>query len=257
MNGEKMIGVVGGLGPYAGLDLVRKIFDETQANTDQEHLPVLLLSASGDVADRTEFLLGRADTNPAHALCRIVRQLESAGADVVGMPCNTAHAPPILDVLLSELRKADSRAVFVHMIDEVKAFLREHHPELRKVGLLCTTGTCASGIYDALVKGQGSETIRLDETFQQLVHSAMYDPASGIKAQAGPVSDKARQRLLDGVEHLRQKGAEAVVLGCTEIPLAVTEKTIGDLTVIDPTRVLARALIREAAPGKLKPLEKG
>ena len=97
MNERQCIGVVGGLGPYAGLDLVRKIFDRTRADHDQDHLPVMLYSFPGDIPVRPEFLLGLTRENPGEAIGDIMARMAEAGATIIGMPCNTAHSPRILD----------------------------------------------------------------------------------------------------------------------------------------------------------------
>jgi len=247
-----MIGVVGGLGPYAGLDLVRKIFDETDARTDQDHLPVAMLSVPASIPDRTEFLLDKTDVNPAHRVADLIRQLESIGATVVGIPCNTVHAPPILDIVLADLAEAGSTVKLIHMITEVKHWIEEEHPVVKTVGVLATTGTCLAGVYKGVFESGGLAAVCPDEAAQQDVHDAIYDPAHGIKAQSGPATEQARKALLRAAQHLRERGAEAIVLGCTEIPLAITESELEGTPVIDATRVLARALVREAAPEKLR-----
>lgn len=249
-----MIGVVGGVGPYAGLDLVAKIFDQTEASADQDHLPLALLSAPAGIPDRTEFLLGYAKDSPAPALARVILDLEAIGATVVGIPCNSAHAPPIFDVIREELAQAGSRVKLVHMIEEAAEFVRAMHPDLRTVGVLSTTGTRQTGVYAATLGRRGIDALMPDTAVQEAVHGAIYDPEYGIKAQSYPVTPAARGSLLDAMDHLQEKGAEAIILGCTEIPLAITEKLIGDTVIVDPTLILARAMIRELDPEKLKPL---
>jgi len=250
-----MIGVVGGVGPYAGLDLARKICDQTLATTDQDHLPLVVVSIPRGIEDRTRYLLGQTDTNPGHALADIVFDLERARATVVGIPCNTAHAPPIFDAILDRLDRVRSTVKVVHMLNEVLAHLRTRHPRVGTVGVLSTTGTQRSGIYTDLLASSGIAALAPPDDVQEaLVHPAIYDPDYGIKAQASPVSERARRDLLAAADGLIERGAEAIVLGCTELPLALPEPAIGDVPLVDPTLVLARALIREEAPHKLRPL---
>ena len=99
------IGVLGGAGPYAGLDLMRKIFDQTEANCDQEHLSVIQYSLSEHIIDRTRFLLGETDENPGEAIGEIMVRMAKAGATVIGVPCNTAHSPRIMDVAVAMLHE--------------------------------------------------------------------------------------------------------------------------------------------------------
>jgi aspartate racemase len=249
-----MIGIVGGVGPHAGIDLARKILDQTAAGADQDHLPMALLSLPGEITDRTEFLVGRAEGNPAEAIARVILDLERIGAGVVGIPCNTAHAPAIFEPIRRALQAAGSAVRLVHMIDEVARFLREHFPKVARVGVLCTTGTYRSRVYPDCLEPHGYRVLLPDEGLQeQAVQPAIYDPQYGIKARAEPVTDAARRRLDRAIDQLRRRGSEAVILGCSEIPLAVTEARIGETVILDANLVLARALIREADPEKLRP----
>ena len=102
-NSENIIGIVGGVGPYAGLDLMKKILGQTAVTpgilVDQEHLTVINYSGPAQVTDRTKFLTGKTAVNPAVALFEQLMKLESAGATVAAVPCNTAHARPIFEPL--------------------------------------------------------------------------------------------------------------------------------------------------------------
>jgi aspartate racemase len=89
-----------------------------------------------------------------------------------------------------------------------------------------------------------------EELQREAIHPAIYDPDYGIKA-CGHATDSARQKLMLGVRYLAEVGAQAIVLGCTEIPLVIREKRVAGLVVIDPTLILARALIFAVDPQKL------
>lgn len=250
----KVIGVVAGAGPFAGLDLMSKILHQTLANKDQDHLTVVSLSRPNQIVDRTEYLLGHIDVNPAYAIADQIKTLAQMGAEVAAIPCNTAHAPAIFGVIVDELQKSNCAIDFLHMIEEVAHHLRRHTPHVRCLGVLSTTGTYKAGVYPQVLQPAGFDVIVPDDALQeQLVHTAVYDPEYGIKAH-GTASERARDNLMEGVRHLQEKGADAIVLGCTEMPLAITEKKVNGLPVIDPTLILARALVREANPAKLKPL---
>ncbi|NQT65818.1 MAG: aspartate/glutamate racemase family protein [FCB group bacterium] len=254
MSNKKIIGIVGGLGPYAGLDLARKIFDQTEAKSDPEYLSVALLSIPQEIEDRTSFLLGKVNINPAHAIHRIIRKLEKIGACVIGIPCNTAHSPRIFDVILEELKKTNSSVKLINMISEVANFIRGNYPLVRNVGVLGTIGMYKTNVYSNILERKGINVILPDKVLQESVHNAIYDPIYGIKAQSNPVTDIAKRRILEAINYLQNEGAEAIVLGCTEISLAIIDKTIGETILIHPTLILARALIREMNPDKLKPL---
>ena len=104
-KGDTKIGIVAGAGPYAGLDLAQKILQQTSAIIDQDYLPTISISTPADIADRTRFLLGQTTKNPAHAIFSNLTELADLGASVVGIPCNTAHAPAIWDVLMEKLNQ--------------------------------------------------------------------------------------------------------------------------------------------------------
>jgi aspartate racemase len=250
---EPVIGIVGGVGPYAALDLARKIFDETVATRDQDHMPVALLSYPSLIPDRTAFLLGETDVTPALGILEVIADLERLGCQVIGIPCHTAHAPAIWDVIAEGIAERGSGVRLLHMVEEAALFVRHAFPDVTRVGVLSTVGTQLSGVYPAVLGRHGLRAVTLEDSeHRRLVHDSVYDPEFGVKAHASPVSERARANALTAVERARAAGAEVVVLACTELPLAVPEGVVGGTPVIDATRVLARALIRSVAPALLK-----
>lgn len=253
MSQYKTIGIVGGVGPYAGLDLNEKIFRLTRAKNDQEHLNVILFSFPSQIPDRTEFLSGEVDENPANGIARVLKNLEHAGVEIAGIPCNTAHSPKIWEAIENHLLVSNSKIYLVNMIQEVARFIKGLDTPVDKVGILGTDGTVKSDVYGQVLQKFGLQVVYPEEKIQQpLVHAAIYDPEYGIKAQSNPVTLRAKSELYDAVHSLVRGGADVVVLGCTEIPLAITEETILNTPVIDATMILARAIIQKAAPDKLK-----
>lgn len=250
---RKIIGVVGGVGPFAGLDLQQKILQETSARRDQEQLTVISISQPNEIPDRTAYLLGQVTQNPAYPIARQLLALESIGAQVAAVPCNSAHAAAIFDVILAELAAAGSKLTLLHMIGEVAIFLRTRFPAIRRVGVLSTTGTTSARVYPRSLEPFGYTVLVPDDALQtQVIHTAVYDPDYGIKAR-GHATAKSRAALQHGVRALHRAGAEAIILGCTEMPLALTESHMDGLPLIDATRVLARALVREADGERLRP----
>ena len=248
------IGIVGGAGPYAGLDLSEKLLQQTKAKSDQDYLPTLLISTPEFIEDRTDFLLGKTTNNPAHAIYSNLRDLEALGATVAGIACNTAHAPKIRNVLLEKLKVSESKLKLLDMISETAEFVRNDCQEVNTIGVLSTIGTWKAGFYPDLLEDYGFEVLTLNEQQQQHLHNeALFNPVYGIKVQAHPVSVQARSALLEGVHTLEKQGAQAIILGCTEIPLGITERILGETYCIDPGLILARALIREFWIEKLLP----
>ncbi|MFN2205401.1 MAG: aspartate/glutamate racemase family protein [Candidatus Promineifilaceae bacterium] len=248
-----MIGVVAGVGPFAGLDLLKKIATQTVARSDQEHLAVVSISRPSTIPDRTSFLMGETTLNPAAPILEQLRQLEQIGASVAGIPCNTAHAPLIMDVILEELEASGSRLNLLHMVRETGKFLQRHYPSAYRVGLLSTVGTSLSRVYPLSLEPLGFEVVEpAARESKELVHRAIYDGDYGIKAH-GYATERARKDLLRIIEDLEAAGAQAVILGCTELPLAFPENEMNGLPIVDSTMALARALIGAVDPLKLRP----
>ena len=250
-----MIGIVGGVGPYAGIDLLKKIYDNTVASRDQDHLDTALLSLPSKISDRTDYLEKKTDENPAYAIFNVLQKLERIGVTVAGIPCNSAHSKSIFDVIQRELKKTGSTLTLLNMIEETCGFIERYYPDIKSVGVLSTTGTYKSGIYTEILQEKGYRAIVPGLDMQEtLIHPSIYDTNYGIKALSNPVHPRALENLEKGLSFLKRQGAEAVILGCTEISLALSQKRITGMIMIDPTNILARALIYHFAPHKLKEL---
>jgi aspartate racemase len=248
---QTMIGVVGGMGPYAGLDLVRKIFYETNAKTDQDHIPIAMISVPHIIEDRTEFIVGNTDVNPGIAISKVIHKLVDQGATVIGMPCNTAHADPIFNEILNHI---PSKIKLIHMIREVAQYIKNEYPSFKKIGVLSTAGTSISNVYQNALGRYGLTELKVSSEIQNsTIDPAIYSKTYGVKAFSNPISEQAKNDLSSGIDHLINNGAEAVILGCTEIPLAVTEQNVNGVPIIDSTKVLARALISASSPHSLLP----
>lgn len=264
---EKIIIIGGGVGPMAGVALHQKIIENTITDgRDQTHLSVHHFSRSSDVPDRTDFLLGIHNQNPAFGMARLFtaawdslhgtsssRVLEGEIEAVGGIPCNTFHAPQIYTVFLDEINQRGIHIPVLHMLKETMGYLNQVVPGVEKVGVLSTTGTRLTGLYSQLLESEGKAILQVPESEQEGLQEAIYHPQWGIKA-ISPVLPQTRQRVLQMAHHLVTQGAQAIILGCTELPLALSESQFMDIPIIDPVVALARALIRYAAPDKLQRL---
>lgn len=264
----RIIGIVGGVGPYAGLDLAKKIFDNTEARRDQEHLDVLLVNCPRLIDDRTNYILAVRDgqvatdsatdpANPAYGIIACIRKLAAAGAEVVGIPCNTAHAPLIFDVVEREVATQLPAVQLLHLVSETVQSVCACLPQVGTIGLLATLGTYASGVYQTCLAkadlGGDYRILEPDEEGQYRIHDAIYNRDYGIKAHSTPVSSRAINDLTTEVWRLHRRGADVVIMGCTEIPLAL-DRGCFPCPLIDPASVFAHALIREAGlPGAAAP----
>lgn len=245
---KQAIGIIGGVGPYAGLDLNKKIFDNIKNNgSDQDYLDVYLVSRSSDITDRTSFLKHNIDTNPAEGLFRSALELERAGVKVMAIPCNTAHSKSIYTRLEELMILAGCKAKLLHIVKETHSYLEKNHPNMKKIGMLGTLGTYESKLYENYFKEQNKfELINPKEEGKKRCHDAIYNKDFGVKAFSSPVTEKAKSIFKSEIDELIEQGAEGIILGCTEIPLAFENiKTYKDALLIDPTNILAIALIKK------------
>ncbi len=257
---EKVIVIGGGVGPLAGVKLHEHVITNTLTNgTDQDHIDVYHLSRSSDIQDRTEALFTGTPQIPAQGMFNTLRiadaALREAGrSGVAGVPCNTFHTPEIFTLFLELVEKAGLSIQILHMINETILFIKEHYIGIKKIGLMSTTGTRKTGIYTRILEPLGFDVVQVPDSLQPLLHDSIYNPEWGIKSSAG-VTRRSRTNFLSFFRNLTDQGAEAVIAGCTEIPLALFEKEIAGVPIIDPMEVLARALVKNANPSKLKPVD--
>jgi aspartate racemase len=203
------------------------------------------MSFPGSIADRTSFLEGKPVANPAYGIASIIKKLECAGAEVIGIACNTSHAPRIYNIVTSELEHSNLK--LVNMPYETCRFIKENYPRVNRVGVLSTNGTYLSGVYEELLLEMGYEPVMPDRSFQNaVIHRMVYDPVFGIKSTAR-ITDEVTLLMEDALSFFRDKKADAIILGCTEFSLVPIGSNTNGMVVIDSTEVLAMALIREAA----------
>ena len=224
---KKTLGIIGGMGPLATADLFRKIVEHTEAACDQEHIHVLI-DNNTNIPDRTKALLdGGAD--PTEELQKSAKRLIAAGAEALMMPCNTAHN-------FHEAVKAVSEVPVLHMIDLTRDSLKEQG--VTCAGLLATTGTFRTGIYQSRFASQ-IELLTPNEEEQEAVMDMIY---GGVKAG---VRDYDASKVQACAQRLIAAGAQTIILGCTELPLAMDLYDL-DFPSCDPTLELALGAIRFA-----------
>lgn len=245
----------------AGVALHAKIIENTLTDgTDQSHPSVHHYSCPVMVPDRTAWLIDRSAPDPAAGMAevfimaaRALRQNSDAGGFAVGgIPCNTFHAPAIFDRFMCMLEDAGVVIPVVNMLEETMVAMRSFLPGGSSIGIMSTTGTRISGVYDELLVRAGYRTLYVPQEEQALLHASIYDTSWGIKART-PVTEKAAATVRSLASGLVDSGASAVILACTELPLVFSTPEFKGIPLIDPVLALARALIREAAPEKLKP----
>lgn len=244
---ESVIGIVGGMGPEAGLNLCRSILAHTPAGSDQDHLSVILMSYPKYIVDRTAFIEGRSPVNPAYSIVEIIRKLEMAGAEIVSLACNTAYSPQIFNVILRELERGRSRIQLINMPAETCRFIKEHHREVRRIGVMVTNGTYRSGVYSDLLQQFGYETLLPDPHFQNdVIHRMIYDPVFGLKSNPNHITNEVNELLEEALAYFKEQQADAIILGCTELSLVLKCQRIYDMIVVDAADAVAAALVKTA-----------
>lgn len=233
------LGVVGGVGPAATVDFLHKVVRHTPAHRDQDHLKVLV-EQNPQIPDRTEHLIGRG-ADPTLALYATCKKLQAGAADLIAIPCNTAHA-------FIELIQPHLDIPIINMLTVTASHVRELFPALPSVGLLATTGTLSSGIYHHALQKQGLREIVPPPLLQASLMNAIYGP-QGIKA--GFTSGQCAEDIQLVIEDLVKQGVEVIILGCTELPLLFPEREITTrggrrITLVDPTDILARRCVSQA-----------
>jgi len=242
---KKTLGIVGGMGPEAGALLFDYILKFTRAKSDQEHLSVILMSLPDQIVDRTSYLQGRAEENPANQIVEIIKKLEYCDAKIIGIACNTSHTLEIFSEILEGLDKINSSVKLINMPEETFTALTIE-TNVSRVGVLSTNGTFQSGLYHKMLSAHGFDVVVPEEKFQsEIVHRLIYDSKFGLKANAGKVTEDALKLFDKGLAYLEKNGAEAVVLGCTELSV-IKNMSSSNIILIDSLECLAKAMIREA-----------
>jgi len=238
--------LAGGVGPMAGVVLHQSIIEQTDnQGCDQGHIDVIHVSAASKINDRTKFLLGEVLDNPGIQMAELINPLIKAFPEdqlVIGVPCNTFHAAPIFDAFTKHLNISENVSV-LHMIQSTIDYILQEMPSTTKVGLMSTTGTRNLKVYSDILEANSLQTIEVHPTHQQELHDTIYNPDFGIKAHSSPVTKKARENFEKYTNELISKGAQVIILGCTEIPLVMTEEFFNGVQLLDPMQVLAKQLI--------------
>jgi aspartate racemase len=228
---ERVIGVLGGLGPWATLDLFEKILRQMPVERDQDHLRIII-DNNPKIPDRSPAITG-AGEDPTPALVATAQNLERAGADFIVIPCNTAHY--FYDAIRSAVR-----IPVLHIMDETAAAAAAV-PGLRVLGVLATAATMAAQLFHRACAPRGIEVIGPDAGDQDIVSRAIY----GVKA--GRMGEEVTRELTGVAARLVARGAQALVLGCTELPFVLKPQDV-PVPLFDSNLILARAAVRAATP---------
>lgn len=226
MNTPGLLGILGGMGPLATIDFLQKLLAVTPAALDQDHVPVVVVSIP-QVPDRNAAFCGDGES-PLPAMIESGQRLIDAGASLIVMPCNTAHLwyEPLHDALGTPM---------IHLVDAAMDDARSLVGAGGRIGLLATDATIASGLY-VNRQATGHAAIQwLLPTAAEMIELVM----PGIRAIKSSELALGEQLIGRAAAALVKRGAKALVLGCTEIPLVLNTGSAA-VPVVDATRSLAQ-----------------
>lgn len=229
---KKTIGIMGGMGPEATLHMYDLILTHTDAGTDQDHIHVIINSYP-QVPPRTDAILGTGPS-PTPFLVKGVEALLSAGADFVVMPCVTAH------YFIPEVRE-EITFDFVSLLDEAGKWAAKV-PGIRTAGLIASAGAIEARLFHEAFAAQGIGILTPEAQDLSRSMEAVFGPG-GIKA--GHTTGEPRDKILSAAHALIERGAEAVIAGCTEIPLVLGAEDIS-VPLIEPMTIAAGVCIQKA-----------
>ncbi len=223
VNEDKVVGVIGGMGPEATVDFMSRIIDTTPASEDQDHIR-MVVEHNPRIPSRQLAMRGEG-VDPGAEMAAAAKRLEAAGADFIVMPCNLAHA------WQSDIERAVS-IPFVSIIDESVRSALDRSDAASAIGLMTTPGCFTAGLYQQALADTGRELIaqtpdELSETMQLVMR---------IKNRDKSVEVVSGLRVLAG--NLINRGAKVLIAACTELPL-VLDESMFDVAFVATTNVLA------------------
>jgi len=230
----RCLGVLGGMGPLAAAQFAMQVAKLTPATRDQEHIPLLLCN-DPRIPDRSAAMVS-AGPSPLAAMLRGLRLLETSGADCIAIPCNTAH-------LWFDALRAASRARLLHIVESVLRDLARRGVRGGPVGVLGTRATLDLGLYQRALTEAGYEVVTPSDADIAVCAEAIAAVKSNRIADA--FAPAARS-----IAALHRRGARAVVLGCTELPMAVParRRVEFELVLTDSIDALARHVVEVFRP---------
>ncbi len=226
-NTAPMLGILGGLGPMSTVCFYEMLTARTKAEADSDHID-MVISSRATTPDRTAYIMGRSDHNPLPIMIDDARRLVAFGANLLAVPCNTAH-------FFYDALRAAVNVPILNIIEETVGVLSRMG--VKHVGILATEGTISSGAYHKACLSCGIAVSAPAPEEQRRLNALIYDTIkSGIRPKAEDLSRIAAPLLREGCERL--------ILGCTELSLIKRDCALDDDVYLDSTEILALRAIR-------------
>ena len=233
MKTKKKLGIIGGMGSVTAAYTFKRIIELTPAKTDQDYIEIFLHNNSC-VPDRTQGILFNG-SNPIPELTRSIHLLNETHADYIIFACITSHfyIPKLL---------AHTNAIIIDAIQETARFIHEKHGGFKKIGIIASTGTLQSGIFHRALEAYDFEGVILKPGDQKTYFMEPVYSEWGIKA--GHIHGEPTYRLKKAVRILADMGAQAVISGCTEVPLVIKPEDF-ELPIVDVIDIMAKVSINK------------
>ncbi|MFP4697569.1 MAG: aspartate/glutamate racemase family protein [Eubacteriales bacterium] len=227
---DRIIGIIGGMGPEATADFYQRFVNSTKVEKDQEHFHVVI-DSNPKIPDRTKAILC-GEKNPLPEIIKTAKNLEKIGVEIACIPCLTSH------YYIKEIQESVNYKI-INILKELNTYIINNYKHIKKVGILATSGTVEMKLFNQHLREV--EIIYPDKKIQEeKVMEAIYGK-KGIKR--GNLKNEPVRHLIEASENLKNNGAEAIIFGCTEIGLALKQKHVS-LQIIDPLDVAIKELIK-------------
>ncbi len=226
---QQILGILGGMGPEATADFFQRVIANTPANSDQDHIRILI-DNNPQVPDRTQAILGQGKS-PVPALTSMAKNLESNGADLLAMPCNTAH---YFHADISQ----EIDIPLLNMIFLAVEYIAQKLDSNSRIGILATSGTLQTEIYQQELQNQNLQPWLPAANYQEDIMEAIYR----IKRQKK--DNKTRKLVKQTIENLESQNVKAIIAGCTELPLLPLKNFTSESFIINPGEILARKAVQ-------------
>jgi aspartate racemase len=222
----KTLGVLGGMGPAATAEFLRLLARDAPAKSDQEHPRVIVLS-DPSIPDRTQAILGKGE-DPTPRLRRGLERLVEWGADVLAVPCNTAHF--FIDRFRDEFP-----VPFIHIVEATVKAAAANSPD--GAWLLSTSGTRISGLYASYAIGEGYRFLDPPDKAQELIQQCV------LQVKAGKITE-AGAKIREIAEGLWSEDDRLITTACTELPLAYAASKLPSRKEISSLKALSDACLK-------------
>lgn len=248
-NQNRIIGILGGMGPEAGCLMHRYVNSEAKnilhTIKDADHPSIIHYSMPEYITDRSAFLLGHTDKNPADELIKQAQLLNDTGRKlnkkiIASVSCDTFHAPRIWQTFIKAVENLEYVSM-INMVNETISFIQETYPKQTLFSIFGTLGSRKEMLYESRLLPLGYQVIDLDPEQLNAIHQVIYNPSYGVKANS-IATETACNMMASVVKLLKEQGVQKIILGCTELSLFFPDGK--NNLFIDPMLLTAKKLVQ-------------